>query len=98
MADIAAADFVGCCDGGGGGFGGGGGGGFRAEGALFLDYYYYAVAWDIPLGGRGGEGGVGGSEGCTDFGVAVHLEDFDAFCYCGAGVVDDVQHSLERVC
>ena len=37
-----------------------------------------------------GEGG----RGCTDFGGALHLEDFDAFGDGGAGVVDDIAHGL----
>ena len=39
MPDVAAADFVGGGD-------GDGTAGFGAEGALFLDDYYYAVAWE----------------------------------------------------
>ena len=32
--------------------------------------------------------------GRTDFRGAFHFEDFDAFCYGGSGVVDDVHHGL----
>lgn len=30
----------------------------------------------------------------TDSCVTLHLEDFDAFCYCCAGVVYNIHHSL----
>lgn len=41
-------------------------------------------------------GGLGDGwwRGRTDFCGAFHFEDFDAFCYGGSGVVDDVHHGL----
>lgn len=30
-------------------------------------------------------------------GMSLHFQDFDALCDCGAGVVDDIDHSLWRL-
>ncbi len=46
----------------------------------------------MELAGLAGRGGGG-----TDASVPFHLHDFDAFCDCGAGVVDYVDHCLVEV-
>lgn len=35
--------------------------------------------------------------GNTYSGVSLHLQDLDAFCNCGAGVVNDIDHGLRAL-